>query len=72
LWSQDGFILGPIAHVRFGTSFHPGNIPGSKSLMLDSHLRFASGASIKLLRHNTDSYSMLRIWDASNEPSSRW
>lgn len=40
--------------------------------MLDSHLRFASGASIKLLRHNTDSYSMLRIWDASNEPLSLW
>lgn len=32
----------------------------------NSHLRFATGASLKLLAHNTNSYQILRIWDVSN------
>jgi hypothetical protein len=32
----------------------------------NSHIRFASGASIKLLPHNSSSYQVLRIWDVSN------
>ncbi|KXU84601.1 hypothetical protein CR51_41345 [Caballeronia megalochromosomata] len=36
------------------------------TLRSNSHIRFAQGASIKLLAHNTDSYQMMRIWDASN------
>jgi hypothetical protein len=35
-------------------------------LRTNSHIRFASGASIKLLAHNTASYQMLRIWDVQN------
>ncbi|WP_459904881.1 glycoside hydrolase family protein [Caballeronia sp. HLA56] len=31
-----------------------------------THLRFADGASIKLLPHDTPSYQMIRIWDADN------
>jgi hypothetical protein len=40
--------------------------PVGLTLHSNTHLRFASGASIKMLPHNTDSYTMLRIWDASN------
>lgn len=36
------------------------------TLRSNTHIRFAEGASIKLLAHNTDSYQMMRIWDASN------
>jgi hypothetical protein len=32
-------------------------------LRRNSHIRFAQGASIKLLPHNLQSYQMLRIWD---------
>lgn len=35
-------------------------------LRTNSHLRFASGASIKLLAHNTASYQILRLWDVNN------
>ncbi|MCG7403513.1 MULTISPECIES: hypothetical protein [Caballeronia] len=35
-------------------------------LRRDSHLRFAPGASIKLLPHDTSFYSIFRIWDVSN------
>lgn len=35
-------------------------------LRRDSHVRFAPGASIKLLPHDTSFYSMFRIWDVSN------
>lgn len=35
-------------------------------LRSNSHLRFASGASIKLLAHNTASYQMLRVFDVDN------
>jgi hypothetical protein len=36
------------------------------TLRTNSHLRFASGASIKLLPHNTTTYQMLRVTDVSN------
>ncbi|MBC8639486.1 right-handed parallel beta-helix repeat-containing protein [Caballeronia sp. EK] len=36
------------------------------TLRSNTHIRFAQGASIKLLAHNTDSYQMMRIWDVSN------
>ncbi len=36
------------------------------TLHSNSHIRFAKGSSIKLLRHNTDSYQMMRVWDVSN------
>jgi len=36
------------------------------TLRANTHIRFAQGASIKLLAHNTDSYQMMRIWDVSN------
>lgn len=36
------------------------------TLLTNSHLRFATGASIKLLAHNTASYQILRIWDVKN------
>ncbi|SAK84162.1 hypothetical protein AWB78_04201 [Caballeronia calidae] len=35
-------------------------------LRRDSHVRFAPGASIKLLPHDTSFYSMFRIWDVNN------
>lgn len=35
-------------------------------LRTNSHIRFASGASIKLLAHNTPSYQVLRVWDVQN------
>ena len=35
-------------------------------LRTNSHVRFASGASIKLLPHNTDTYEILRLADVSN------
>ncbi|WP_250510707.1 hypothetical protein [Caballeronia sp. GACF4] len=35
-------------------------------LRTNSHLRFASGASIKLHAHNVASYQILRVWDAQN------
>jgi len=36
------------------------------TLRSNTHIRFAQGASIKLLAHNTDSYQMMRLWDVSN------
>jgi len=36
------------------------------TLLTNSHLRFATGASIKLLAHDTASYQILRIWDVQN------
>ncbi|SAK84205.1 Pectate lyase superfamily protein [Caballeronia calidae] len=36
------------------------------TLRSNSHIRFASGASIKLLAHNADIYQMIRIVDVSN------
>ncbi|SAK71904.1 Pectate lyase superfamily protein [Caballeronia pedi] len=36
------------------------------TLRSNTHIRFAQGASIKLLAHNTDSYQMMRVWDVSN------
>jgi hypothetical protein len=36
------------------------------TLRSNSHIRFADGASIKLLQHNADSYQMMRVWDADN------
>ncbi|WP_277185464.1 hypothetical protein [Caballeronia sp. BR00000012568055] len=35
-------------------------------LRTNTHIRFATGASIKLLAHNSSSYQMMRIWDVSN------
>ncbi|WP_321795586.1 hypothetical protein [Caballeronia sp. J97] len=35
-------------------------------LRRNSHVRFARGASIKLLPHKTSFYSMFRIWDVNN------
>ncbi|TDY22985.1 hypothetical protein B0G81_3307 [Paraburkholderia sp. BL6665CI2N2] len=35
-------------------------------LRTNSHVRFASGASIKLLAHNTDTYEILRLADVDN------
>jgi hypothetical protein len=35
-------------------------------LHTNTHIRFASGASIKLLAHNTDTYQMFRVWDVQN------
>jgi hypothetical protein len=35
-------------------------------LRRNSHVRFAPGASIKLLPHDTSFYSMFRIWDVNN------
>ncbi|SAK99617.1 right-handed parallel beta-helix repeat-containing protein [Caballeronia ptereochthonis] len=36
------------------------------TLRSNTHIRFAQGASIKLLAHNTDSYQIMRVWDVSN------
>lgn len=36
------------------------------TLRSNTHIRFAQGASIKLLAHNTDSYQMMRVWDVNN------
>ena len=36
------------------------------TLRSDTHIRFAKGASIKLLPHNSDSYQILRVWDVNN------
>ncbi|SAK60669.1 Pectate lyase superfamily protein [Caballeronia temeraria] len=36
------------------------------TLRSNTHIRFAQGASIKLLAHNADSYQMMRVWDVSN------
>ncbi|SAL62794.1 Pectate lyase superfamily protein [Caballeronia humi] len=36
------------------------------NLRTNSHIRFASGASIKLLPHNTQNYEIMRIWDVDN------
>ena len=36
------------------------------TLRSNTHIRFAQGASIKMLAHNTDWYQMLRIWDVSD------
>jgi len=36
------------------------------TLHTNTHIRFASGASIKLLPHNTPSYNMLMIWGVQN------
>jgi polygalacturonase len=36
------------------------------TLRTNSYLRFASGASIKLLPHNSTFYQILRIWDVQN------
>lgn len=36
------------------------------TLRSNTHIRFAPGASIKLLPHNTGSYQMMRVWDVSN------
>ncbi|SAK56807.1 Pectate lyase superfamily protein [Caballeronia fortuita] len=36
------------------------------TLRSNTHIRFAQGASIKLLAHNVDSYQMMRVWDVSN------
>lgn len=35
-------------------------------LRSNSHIRFASGASIKLLAHNAASYQIMRMWDVNN------
>jgi hypothetical protein len=35
-------------------------------LHTNTHIRFASGASIKLLAHNSDNYQMFRVWDVQN------
>jgi hypothetical protein len=35
-------------------------------LRTNSHVRFASGASIKLLSHNTDTYEIMRLADVDN------
>ncbi|WP_227746783.1 hypothetical protein [Paraburkholderia franconis] len=35
-------------------------------LRTNSHVRFASGASIKLLPYSTSSYQIMRIWDVNN------
>ena len=35
-------------------------------LRRDSHVRFAPGASIKLLPHDTSFYSIFRVWDVNN------
>jgi len=36
------------------------------TLRSNTHIRFAPGASIKMLPHNTDTYQMMRVWDVSN------
>jgi len=36
------------------------------TLRSNTHIRFAQGASIKLLSHNTSEYQMMRVWDVSN------
>jgi hypothetical protein len=36
------------------------------TLRSNTHIRFAPGASIKMLSHNTGSYQMMRVWDVSN------
>lgn len=36
------------------------------TLRTNSHIRFAQGASIKLLAHNSSDYQMMRVWDVSN------
>jgi polygalacturonase len=35
-------------------------------LRTNSHIRFATGASIKLLAHSTPSYQIMRMWDVNN------
>lgn len=35
-------------------------------LRTNTHIRFASGASIKLLPHDSDNYQMFRVWDVQN------
>ncbi|SAK63904.1 hypothetical protein [Caballeronia ptereochthonis] len=36
------------------------------TLRNNSHIRFAQGASIKLLAHNSSDYQIMRVWDVSN------
>jgi parallel beta-helix repeat protein len=36
------------------------------TLRTNSHIRFASGASIKLLSHNAQTYEIMRLWDVNN------
>ncbi|WP_236572579.1 right-handed parallel beta-helix repeat-containing protein [Burkholderia sp. 8Y] len=36
------------------------------TLHSNTHIRFAQGASIKMLPHKTDTYQMMRVWDVSN------
>jgi hypothetical protein len=36
------------------------------TLRNNSHIRFAQGASIKLLPHNATDYQIMRVWDVSN------
>jgi hypothetical protein len=36
------------------------------SLLTNSYIRFAPGASIKLLAHDSDFYQVMRIWDVQN------
>lgn len=36
------------------------------ALLTNSYIRFASGASIKLLPHNSTFYQVMRIWDVQN------
>ncbi|MFM0208832.1 hypothetical protein PQQ96_15615 [Paraburkholderia sediminicola] len=36
------------------------------TLQTNSHLRFAQGASLKLLPYNLQTYQMLRVWDVNN------
>jgi hypothetical protein len=35
-------------------------------LQTNTYIRFASGASIKLLAHDSDNYQMFRVWDVQN------
>jgi polygalacturonase len=39
---------------------------GGVDLRTNSYVRFASGATIKLLPHNTAIYQIMRIWDVTN------
>jgi hypothetical protein len=36
------------------------------TLHSNTHIRFAQGASIKLLSHNSSDYQIMRVWDVSN------
>ncbi len=36
------------------------------TLRSNTHIRFAPGASIKMLSHNSSTYQMMRVWDVSN------